>query len=196
MTFHSPDDADYRWARRLRRGEERLEPVFDALLARFRGEFGNPLRARHATARHLFVESMSGVDLRALFALPTWEGPIVRADDVFLLFRDFETVAKRDAHAQVAGPELDAFVASLELGDRFWRTNRRSGPPIVFVQTKAQAEELSTASTARRWADLYWPYVKAHDEFGSLRREEITVPVDSRENFEEGYEGNWYYYFK
>ncbi|MCD4524851.1 hypothetical protein [Nocardioides sp. cx-173] len=238
MSFYLPRDADYQWVKRLRRGDERLDPVFDTFVARFRdrfgvtplavkvdalaiprstghrprllvvlerkeqhdafhtGEFDTPDRDKHDAVKRIFVESMADVDLHARFALPGGAAGPIGPDGIFGYFRDFETVAKLDAHAQVQGAELDDFVAALDLGDRFWCTNRFAGPPIVFVHTRAQAEALATPAVARRWADLYWPYVKAHDEFDYLRRDEITVPVDSRQSFEEGYEANWYYYFK
>lgn len=46
------------------------------------------------------------------------------------------------------------------------------------------------------WADTYFEIAKRHDEFGYLIRAEIAILVDSKENFETNYSGNWYYYFK
>ena len=66
----------------------------------------------------------------------------------------------------------------------------------MFVQTDEQARSLAASVLPLNWADTYFKIAKRHDEFGYLSRAEIAIQVDSRENFEANYSGNWYYYFK
>jgi hypothetical protein len=145
----------------------------------------------------LFTESLRGADLPAIFGgrrrLPHAE---VRADEIFVYFMDFERVAKWEAHGLAARSGLEDFTASLGIGDQFWCVQRCAGPPIVFVHTREQAQALSASALPSNWADTYFEIVKRHDEFGYLNRAEIAIHVDSRENFETSYSGNWYYYFK
>lgn len=120
----------------------------------------------------------------------------VRADEIFVYFADFERVAKWEVHDQATSSELEDFTASLGIGDQFWCIQRFAGPPIVFVQTEEQARALAASALPSNWADTYFEIAKRHDEFGYLSRAEIAIHVDSRENFEASYSGNWYYYFK
>lgn len=46
------------------------------------------------------------------------------------------------------------------------------------------------------WADTYFEIARRYDDFGYLTRAEIAIRVDSKENFDVNYSGNWFYYFK
>jgi hypothetical protein len=170
-----------------------LEHTEDSLTFRH-GEQGNFDTRKQRMTADLFMEGLVDVDLRDLFGLPRAETP--RADDLFVYFPDFERVAIREAHDQVQRAELEAFEGSLDLGDAFWCTERYAGPPIVFVHTDEQAEAVRASGVQDHWADLYFPFAKRHDEFGYVRRETIRIVVDSRQNFDEHYQSNWFYYFK
>lgn len=239
MSFITPRDRDYLRAKRIKQGQSRLDPVYDAFVERFRERYGiSPLaltldifdRPRgqgktprlcvvlERTAQYrsflrglynydknkqeavavLFTESLAGADLRAMFGFPPQlpRGE-VRADEIFVCFEDFEHAAKREVHDLVTSSDLEDFTASLGIGDQFWCTQRLSGPPIVFVQTDEQARAIKASARPQNWAGTYFEIAKRHDEFGYLSRAEIVaILVDSRENFEANYSGNWYYYFK
>jgi hypothetical protein len=66
----------------------------------------------------------------------------------------------------------------------------------VFVHTAEQAQTLRTSPLRDTWADIYYEIANPHDEFGYLDRTEIAIMVDSKENFETNYAGDWYYYFR
>jgi hypothetical protein len=156
-----------------------------------------PEKSKQQAVAILFTDSLRGADSPALFGFPRRERHAgVRADEIFVYFADFERVARWETHDLVAACELEDFTASLGIEDQFWCIQRFSGPPIVFVHTDEQALTLRASARPEAWADTYFEIAKRHDEFGYLTRSEITIPVDSRENFEANYSGNWYYYFK
>lgn len=145
----------------------------------------------------LFTESLQGADLQAMFGLEhRGPGAGLEADEIFVYFDDFERVAKWEVHDLVTSSEREAFTASLGIADQFWCVQRFAGPPIVFVHTDEQARDLKVSALPSKWADTYFEIAKRHDEFGYLNRAEIAIQVDSKENFEANYSGNWYYYFK
>jgi hypothetical protein len=153
-------------------------------------------RKQHTIAS-MFAESLDGADLPALFGLPPDpSGFPVQAEQIFVNFADFERVAKWEVHASVTAAELQAFTSTLALGDQFWCTQRCFGPPIVFVHTDEQAAVLNASSAPMRWADAYFQIAKHHDEFDYLHRAEIAIQVDSKQNFDTNYSGNWHFYFK
>lgn len=145
----------------------------------------------------LFTQSLRGADLRAMFGLPPGEQhAAVHADEIIVYFADFERVAIWEVHDLVTGRELEDFTASVSKGQQFWCIQRLSGPPIVFVHTDEQARTLRASALPVTWADKYFEIAKRHDEFGYLPRSAVAIQVDSKENFEANYSGNWYYYFK
>lgn len=162
-----------------------------------RSPFGGFDKEKQKAVAVLFTQSLPGADLRAMFGLPP--GPRhgeVRADEIFVCFDDFERVAKWEAHDLAATAGLEDFIASLGIADQYWCIQRFAGPPIVFVRTDEQAGALKASALPAKWADTYFEIAKRHDEFGYLSRAENAIQVDSKENFETNYSGNWYYYFK
>lgn len=161
-----------------------------------RNQFGFDKEKQEAVAM-LFTQSLPGVDLRAMFGLPArLPHAEVRANEIFVYFDDFERVAKWEVHNLTANSGLEDFTASLDIAGQFWCTERFAGPPIVFVHTDEQAQALKASALPSKWADTYFELAKRHDEFGYLNRTEIAIRIDSKENFETNYSGNWYYYFK
>jgi hypothetical protein len=151
---------------------------------------------QHATAA-MFAEELGGTDLRPIFGLSERiSRPDLDADGIFVCFSQFEQVARAEAHQLVTAEQIARFESTLGLGDRFWCTQRFSSPPIVFVHTEEQANALRNDAVREHWADKYFALVRPHDEFGYLERADITVHVDSKQNFDENYESNWYYYYK
>jgi hypothetical protein len=160
------------------------------------GPFGFDKEKQKSVAM-LFTEALGGADLRAMFGL----GPRARraelgADEIFVCFDDFERVAKREVHDLVTNSEHEAFTSSLGIADQFWCAQSYAGPPIVFVHTDEQARRLKASVLPSEWADTYFEIAKRHDEFGYLDRAEVAIQVDSKENFETNYSGNWFYYFR
>lgn len=161
-----------------------------------RGPFNFDKTKQREIAR-LLAETVPAQTLRTSFGLS--RGPLHSAppaQDIFVCFEDFERVAKWEVHDLATAGELDGFTASLGIADQFWCTQRFAGPPIVFVHTDEQAQALRASQLPVRWADSYYEIAKRHDEFGYLTRAEIAIMVDSQENFETNYSGNWCYYFK
>lgn len=238
MSFVKPSDPDYLRAKRIKQGQSRVDPGYDAFVERFRDRYRiSPLdvtldtfdRPREQgktprlgvvlerTAEYrsflespfkfdkdkqqaiavLFTQSLPATDLRVMFGLPRGlRHAEVRADEIFVYFEDFERVAKWEVHDLASSSELEDFTASLGIGGQFWCIQRFAGPPIVFVHSDEQARALQASALPSNWADTYFEIAKRHDEFGYLSRAEITIQVDSKENFEANYSGNWYYYFK
>lgn len=117
--------------------------------------------------------------------------------ELFVCFSDFEETAVREVHNLVSKAELEAFAQGLDLGEAYWCIERFMGtPPTIFVHTAEQAAALNLSSVRDQWDDAYFELAKAKDEFDYLDRRTTFVRLDSKENFDENYAGNWYYYWK
>jgi hypothetical protein len=160
-------------------------------------EYAYDPRKQREVAR-MFAEELADGDLRSIFGTSRRvAGARLTADEIFVCFSDFEQVAKYEAHGAVTAGELERFTSSLGLADDvLWCVQRFPGTPIVFAYTDEQAAELRSSADRDRWADAYFALVAAHDEFGYVGRDEIAIHVDSKQNFDENYSSNWYYYYK
>jgi hypothetical protein len=168
MSFARPGDPEYLRAKQIKQGRALAEPLYDGFVERFRLKYGiRPLA--------VFADTINR---------PRGEGRTPRL-----------TVAKQEIHDMVTGgADLDRFTASLGIGDQFWCTQRLDGPPIVFVRTGEQATAIRASDLPLAWADTYFEIARRNDEFGYLTRAELTIAVDSKENFDASYASNWYYF--
>ncbi|HET7355385.1 MAG TPA: hypothetical protein VFJ09_01785 [Nocardioidaceae bacterium] len=117
--------------------------------------------------------------------------------ELLVCFSSFEEVAVGEVHDLVSKEELEAFAQALDLGESYWRVERFMGtPPTVFVQTSEQVAALEGSPVRDQWDDAYFELAKSRDEFGYLDRRTTFVRLDSKQNFDENYAGNWYYYWK
>jgi len=154
-------------------------------------------KAKQKEIAHLLTATVASRTLREQFDMPhRLVGGAPKAEEIFVCFEDFERVAKDEVHDLTAEAERERFESSLAIGSQLWCTQRFSGPPIVFVHTDEQAQALRNSPLRDTWADVYYEIAKPHDEFGYLDRAEIAIVVDSKENLDSNYAGNWYYYFK
>jgi hypothetical protein len=185
-------------------GKPLRRPRLDVVLERTRqhhafvtAEYRDDAEKAREAAR-IFADQLLGADLRNMFRLSPHVPPDhqFRAEEISVSFWDFERVAKSEAHRLVTDGELIRFTSSLGLGDDLWQIQRYPGPPIVFVHTDQQAAALKASPVRDVWADDYFALVQPHDEFGYLERAGIVIAVDSKENFDNSYSSNWYYYFK
>ncbi len=116
-------------------------------------------------------------------------------DDLFVCFSAFEPAAIEDAHLSVPTADISE-IARRAFGDQFWEVSRAFGAPVVFLHTEAQVASHQAQPVLARLDDEYRDLVAPRDEFGYLERRTTFVPLDSKENFDENYAGNWYYYWK
>jgi len=62
--------------------------------------------------------------------------------------------------------------------------------------TDEQAKTLEAKGLKEIYARMYFEILKPHDEFGYLAEGKFTVSFDSKQNFDDNFESNWYYYYK
>ena len=62
--------------------------------------------------------------------------------------------------------------------------------------TRDQVKRYVAKGCKESYARRYFEILKPYDEFGYLTEQEFTVNFDSKQNFDDNYAGNWYYYYK
>lgn len=120
---------------------------------------------------------------------------IYLTDNVFVVYGAFEPVAKLEATYKINKEQTEEFIKSFHNKD-IWTVSIGFTIPTFFMFTDEKVKQYDTAEIKKVWADRYFDFVKAFDEFNYFKKDDIQVLIDSKENFDNNYESNWYYYYK
>lgn len=111
----------------------------------------------------------------------------------FVVCADFSTEALVD-FVETGARHLDE--ARKTLGDdRIWKLNSAFGRVVVFLHTDAERDSLPAEQKAA-WEDFLWELFRAANPPGLAKREHFRIEVDSKQTFDEKYQGNSYYYWR
>jgi len=117
------------------------------------------------------------------------------AEPVWVFFSAFEPIAKTEANESISSSKIIQLKKELNHPD-LWEISRLFAYTTFFVYTDEQLKEYSKSSVRKIWADRYFELLEPHDEFGYFNRETFSILMDSKENLDKNYQGNWYYYYK
>ena len=118
-----------------------------------------------------------------------------QTEDIFVIYGAFEQVAKQEATYKITKDLTDEFINSFNNQD-IWTISIGFTIPTFFMFTDEKVREYDKPEIKKMWADKYFDFVKPFDEFDYFKRENIQVYLDSKENFDNNYQSNWYYYYK
>jgi hypothetical protein len=121
--------------------------------------------------------------------------PKYKADGLFVAFSAFEPIATEEAYSHVARKQLNELKERIS-NNGLWDIITSFSCFIIFFYTEKQVEENMNSSLRKELTHLCFGLVKQYDEFGYLNKETYSVSLDSKENFDNNYDSNWYYYFK
>ena len=114
---------------------------------------------------------------------------------LLVVFSSFEQVARTEANWRVTDHEIEHLKKTINNRD-LWEVRRGFETVTFFFYTDAQVKVNETCGTRERFAQAYAQLTATYDEFGYLAKRGITVCLDSKENFDSAYKGNWFYYDK
>ena len=63
-----------------------------------------------------------------------------------------------------------------------------------FLFTNEQVRQFSQNGMKEYFKQKYFEILKRHDEFGYYQKNESSIELESRENFETNYENSWFKY--
>lgn len=118
-----------------------------------------------------------------------------QTENIFVIYGAFEPIAKDEAGTKIPQKLIEEFIKSFDNED-IWTISLFFSTPTFFMFTDAKVKEYDKPEIKKVWADRFYDLIKPFDEFGYFRREDIRVYLDSKENFDKNYAGNWYYYYK
>ena len=116
-------------------------------------------------------------------------------EGLFVVFSAFAPLACEDADNQISDKEVEALKVRIGNPD-LWVISRFFGYVTFMFYTDSQAQQYAEIGKKEEYASEYFQILKPYDEFGYLDQSRFRVKLDSKENFDQNYQGNWFYYYK
>jgi hypothetical protein len=118
-----------------------------------------------------------------------------KTDNVWVYYSAFEPIARIEANESVPQDKIVQIKKELH-NEELWEISRAFSGTTFFLYTDEQVKRYENSETRKVWADKYFEILEPYNEFGYFEREKFNVYLDSKENFDNNYESNWYYYYK
>jgi len=119
--------------------------------------------------------------------------PNFNLDNLFIVFSDFESIAKQEATSKIPTQMIEELEEELNLKD-LWKIFKFWYIPTFFFYKDNQIEEYSKNGIEKYLANCYFDLLKEFDEFDYIKREDFKIKLDSKENFDKNYNGSWFAY--
>lgn len=113
---------------------------------------------------------------------------------LFVIFAAFEPVARAEANESIPEQEVHDLQARLA-NEELWEISRWDEHVTFFFYTDDQVKRAQALGLTEKYAKEYARLVERYDEFGYLKKRGISVAFDSKENFDNNYEGTWHHYY-
>jgi len=115
------------------------------------------------------------------------------SEEIWVSYRDFSAHMRSEINrkiAKIASKSITQKYAAY----RIWSVHESPLSSVVFFLSE---EDLKNSTDIRmEIEDYYFGLLKQHDEFNVFDRAGFRLGFDSKQNLDENYEGNLYYYFK
>ncbi len=118
-----------------------------------------------------------------------------KTENIWVFYGDFESIARTEANENVPESKVKALKNELDNKD-IWEISRAFSGTTIFLYTDEQVKKYENSEEHKKWTDKYFELLSQYDEFGYFKREFFLVHLDSKENFDNNYESNWFYYYK
>ena len=112
---------------------------------------------------------------------------------LLVIFSAFESVARIEANQRVTDRDITNLKADLA-DPELWKIRTCFDGVTFFLYTDAQLKVHQDKGVRDLYIREYSRLTEQYDEFGYLRTRGISVSLDSKENFDTNFQGNWFYY--
>ncbi|MDF2454758.1 MAG: hypothetical protein K0R51_751 [Cytophagaceae bacterium] len=122
-------------------------------------------------------------------------GQPYRTENIWIIYGAFEPIARIEANQAVRQEELDDLQLRLNNKD-LWLIRTAFSGVTFFLHTDKQVKHYEKSPLKKEWADRYFDLLEPYNEFAYFKRETFDIYLDSKENFDKNYAGNWFYYYQ
>jgi len=116
-------------------------------------------------------------------------------NDIFVSFSAFDRIAKIDANELIPEKRVKQLYEAFKLPE-IWTISRCFDSATLFVYKDDQKEQIKNSAEFKQIENKYFELLKEYDEFNYWKRKHFGIEIDSKQNFDENYKSNWYYYYK
>ncbi|HPQ68154.1 MAG TPA: hypothetical protein PKW95_03425 [bacterium] len=116
-------------------------------------------------------------------------------DRLFVAFSNFAEVARMEANSNIPDNEIKQLKKALS-NDELWEISRSFHTVTFFFYTDEQVRKAERKGLRKTYAAKYYEILKRYDEFGYFTAENLLLFFDSKENFDNNYQSNWFYYYR
>jgi hypothetical protein len=215
-----PSDKDYKETKLVKQGKASLNPEFTSLASWINNEYKanalniyydlitvaykqrprlniifedqeDELRFRDGYLGNFHSDKQSAIATKFAELV----GQKYDASNLLVIFSSFKPIAKDETNEAIPASEIGNLKAEIN-NPAIWEISRFGFGVTFFFFTQEQADAARTNGYVEQLADKYFDLLKRFDEFSYFDRQTFSISVDSKENFDKNYAGNWYFYYK
>ncbi|PSG94431.1 hypothetical protein C7H61_01000 [Mesoflavibacter zeaxanthinifaciens subsp. sabulilitoris] len=116
-------------------------------------------------------------------------------DKYFVCFSAFNPIAKSEIIDKIPDDILSDF-KKRNTTNKIWEIHDSSFGVIVFLYKESDIAEYKNSREMENLKDDFYKTIKPFDKKGYFKLDKLHIGIDSKENFDNNYESNWYYYYK
>ena len=117
-----------------------------------------------------------------------------KTNNVWVCYSAFEPVARSEANENISKAKVSQLKKELDNKD-LWEISKAFSTTTFFLYTDEQMKRYENSEARKIWADKYFDLLEPYNEFGYFKRDKFNINLDSKENFDNNYKSNWYYYY-
>jgi len=119
----------------------------------------------------------------------------VSTEKIFVVFSDFESIARIEANEKVSEDIIDNFIERFQ-SENIWCIQRAFSNLIVFYYSENEKDQAIKKGMINQYQTAFSKIIEPYDEFGYLINNPIIPHIDSKENFDQNYQSSWFYYWR
>ncbi len=120
--------------------------------------------------------------------------PKHNTENIWIVITSFEWPAKEEARWAISKGEIANLESQLNLKE-LWKVYVGVNYTVTFFFfTNAQVQQYSTDAMIKYLTRKYFELLNPHDQFSYYQESDLSIELESKENFETDYENNWFKY--
>lgn len=110
---------------------------------------------------------------------------------LIVVFSSFEHIAIEEANYKITTEDLDNLKKTFK-NLNIWKIRPAFGSATIFFFTDTQLSDNKNKQIL--FNEKYFEVLKKYDEFNYININNFNINLDSKENFDDNYQGSWFYY--
>jgi len=113
--------------------------------------------------------------------------------NLLVIFSAFEPISMIETNEAIPESSINKLKTEINNPD-LWEISRCFARTTFFLYTEKQVEDYEKKGFRQTWSKMYFDLLKDYDKFGYFKLDRFSIYLDSKENFDNNYQGNWFYY--